>query len=43
MGYTLDKKKIVLSEPIKALGRYTVQIKPFAEVSGKLSVSVESE
>lgn len=42
-GYTLDKKKIVLSEPIKALGRYTVQIKPFAEVSGKLTVNVVAE
>ena len=40
MGYELDKKKIVLSEPIKALGRYTVQIKPYAEVSGKLNISV---
>ena len=40
MGYELDKKKIVLSEPIKALGRYTVQIKPYAEVSGKLHIDV---
>lgn len=43
MGYTLDKKKIVMSEPIKALGRYTVQIKPFAEVSGKLNINVVGE
>lgn len=42
-GIELDKKKIVLPEPIKALGRYTVTVKPFAEVSGKLSVSVEAE
>lgn len=40
MGITLDKKKIVISEPIKALGRYVVTIKPFAEVSGKLTVNV---
>lgn len=40
MGYELDKKKIVLSEPIKALGKYTVQIKPYAEVSGKLNINV---
>lgn len=40
MGYELDKKKIVLSEPIKALGRYVVQIKPYAEVSGKLHIEV---
>lgn len=43
MGYELDKKKIVLSEPIKSLGTYTVQIKPFAEVSGKVKVCVEAE
>ncbi len=39
-GYELDKKKIVLTEPIKALGHYTVQIKPFAEVSGKVNINV---
>ncbi len=43
MGYELDKKKIVLAEPIKALGRYTVQIKPFAEVSGKLNINVVAD
>ncbi|MDE7463811.1 MAG: 50S ribosomal protein L9 [Clostridiales bacterium] len=42
-GYELDKKKIVLSEPIKQLGKYTVQIKPFAEVSGKVNILVEAE
>ena len=36
----LDKKKIVIAEPIKSLGRYTVTVKPFAEVSGKLNVNV---
>ena len=39
-GVELDKKKIVIAEPIKALGRYTVTVKPFAEVSGKLNVNV---
>lgn len=43
MGIELDKKKIVIAEPIKALGRYVVTIKPFAEVSGKLNVSVVAE
>ncbi len=42
-GYELDKKKIVLAEPIKQLGRYTVQIKPFAEVSGKVNINVIAE
>lgn len=43
MGIDLDKKKIVIPEPIKSLGRYTLTIKPYAEVSGKLNVNVVSE
>ncbi len=43
MGIELDKKKIVIAEPIKSLGRYTLTIKPFAEVSGKLNVNVVAE
>lgn len=39
-GIELDKKKIVIAEPIKALGRYILTVKPFAEVSGKLNVNV---
>lgn len=42
-GIELDKKKIVIAEPIKALGRYVVTIKPYAEVSGKLNVNVVAE
>lgn len=41
LGFTVDKKKIVLSSPIKALGSYTVTCKLFPEVSAKLRVSVE--
>ena len=40
MGIELDNKKIVIPEPIKALGHYTIIIKPFAEVQGKLNVNV---
>lgn len=43
MGIALDKKKIVLSEPIKSLGTYSVTVKPYAEVSGKVAVRVEAE
>lgn len=43
VGVELDKKKIVLSEPIKTLGRHVVTVKPFAEVSGKLTVNVVAE
>ena len=42
-GIELDKKKIVLNEPIKTLGTYTVVVKPYAEISAKLTVKVEAE
>ncbi len=41
-GINVDKKKIVISEPIKALGRYTVTVKCYAEISAKLAVTVEA-
>lgn len=41
-GYEVDKKKIVIAEPIKALGRYTVTVKCYAEISAKLTVIVEA-
>ena len=36
----VDKKKINLNEPIKALGTYIVNVKLFEGVTGKLTVSV---
>lgn len=36
----LDKKKIVLAEPIKALGVYTVKVKLHPLVTGELKVRV---
>lgn len=42
-GVTVDKKKIVLPEPIKMVGAHTVTVKPYAEVSAKLKVVVEGE
>ncbi len=41
-GVEIDKKKIVLTENIKAVGTYTVTVKPYAEVSAKLTVVVEA-
>ena len=38
----IDKKKIVLADPIKSVGVYTVTVKPYAEVSAKLQVSVSA-
>ena len=40
-GYEVDKKKIVIAEPITSLGRYTVTVKCYAEISAKLTVVVE--
>ncbi len=42
-GIEIDKKKIVLPEPIKTVGTHTVTVKPYAEVSAKLKVVVEGE
>jgi len=39
-GIELDKKKIVLNEPIKMVGIYDLVIKPYAEVSGALKIEV---
>lgn len=39
-GLELDKKKIQLSEPIKALGIYEVAVKLHPKVTGKLKVKV---
>ena len=40
LGEDVDKKKIVLDEPIKAFGTYEVSIKLHRQVSAKLSVKV---
>ncbi len=39
----IDKKKIVLPEPIKAFGAYEVTVKLHPEVQGKLKVKVEED
>ncbi len=39
-GLELDKKKIQLPEPIKALGAYEVSVKLHPKVTGKLKVKV---
>ena len=40
-GMDIDKKKIVLDQPIKAVGEYMVPIKLFEEIKGELKVIVE--
>lgn len=39
-GVTIDKRKIVLEEPIKRLGEFTVQVKLHSDVVADLKVSV---
>ncbi len=39
-GIEVDKRKMVLSDPIKAYGNYTLDVKLYPEISGKLNVLV---
>ena len=40
-GITLDKRKIVIAEPIKSVGTYTVQCKLGYEITAPLTVKIE--
>ena len=40
-GITLDKRKIVISDPIKAIGTYTVNCKLGYEITAPLTVKIE--
>lgn len=42
-GYDVDKKKIILKEPIKIPGNYVVEVKFLPDVSTKIKVSVKAE
>ncbi len=42
-GYDIDKKKIVIGEPIKRLGEYTVEVKIHSEVNAAVKVQVISD
>lgn len=39
-GITLDKKKIQIGSPIKNIGKFTVDVKLYPKVVGKLSVEI---
>ena len=43
LGFYIDKKKIQLDSPIKAVGTTDVNVKLFTEVAGKVKVNVVSE
>ena len=36
----IDKRKLVLSDPIKAYGKYEIEVKLYPEVTGKINVLV---
>ena len=40
-GITLDKRKIVISDPIKAVGTYTVTCKLGYEINAQLTVKIQ--
>lgn len=42
-GVKLDRRKIVLEEPLKTLGSVELDVRIYPEVVGKLKVSVEAE
>ena len=42
-GIDIDKKKIVLKDPIKAVGEYKIEVKLHPEVVGILNVNVSEE
>ncbi len=43
MGYEVDRKKIILEEPIKSIGNYTVKIRLASEIEAEVAVEVVPE
>lgn len=41
LGYAVDKKQIVLKDPIRVTGNYQVTVKMYAEISTTVTVVVE--
>lgn len=39
-GIVIDKRKIVMNDPIKAYGKYELEVKLYTEISGKVQVLV---
>ncbi|MFZ0232113.1 MAG: 50S ribosomal protein L9 [Candidatus Acidiferrales bacterium] len=42
-GFEIDKKRIVLAEPIKVMGEYEVPVKLHREVTANLKIAVKKE
>lgn len=43
MGFTIDKRHIVLKEPIKQLGRAMVDIKIYNGITARVNINVEAK
>ena len=41
MGFPVDKKQVILKDPIRQKGNYTVTVKMYAEISTTVNVTVE--
>ena len=41
MGYTVDKKKIVIKDNIKAVGIYDAEIKVYRDINAKIKIKVD--
>ena len=41
MGYAVDKRQVVLKDPIRTTGNYTVSVKLYAEIAVTVTVVVE--
>ncbi len=39
-GIQLDRRKIILNQPIKSIGNYTIEVRPLSEVTAELLLSV---
>lgn len=42
-GVTIDKRKLVVKDPIKAYGKYALDVKLYPEVTGTLTLTVAAE
>ena len=42
-GFTIDKKKIALAEPIKTIGEFEIPIKLHREIAAKVKLAVKKE
>jgi large subunit ribosomal protein L9 len=42
-GYTIEKRKIALADPIKLIGEYDVPVKLFRDISANVKLTVKKE